>query len=83
MKPIAATRLFDELPALDAVLARSVTVLGSTGSIGVNTLDVIAHARKLMAPMPFRITALTAGDNVEMLIEQARAMKPKLRGDRR
>ena len=29
------------------VLARSVTVLGSTGSIGVNTLDVIAHARKI------------------------------------
>ena len=47
MKPIAATRIFDELPPLDDVLARSVTVLGSTGSIGVNTLDVIAHVRKV------------------------------------
>ena len=47
MKAIAATRIFDELPPMDAVLARKVTVLGSTGSIGVNTLDVIAHVRKL------------------------------------
>ena len=66
MKPIAATRIFDELPPLDDVLARKVTVLGSTGSIGVNTLDVIAHARKAVwRRTPFRIAALTAGDNVE------------------
>ena len=38
---------FRDLPDLAPVLARSVTVLGSTGSIGVNTLDVIAHARKV------------------------------------
>ena len=47
MKPIAATRIFDELPPLGDVLTRRVTVLGSTGSIGVNTLDVIAHVRKV------------------------------------
>ena len=47
VKAIAATKIWDELPAMDAVLARRVTVLGSTGSIGVNTLDVIAHVRKL------------------------------------
>ena len=63
---------------------RSVTVLGSTGSIGVNTLDVIAHARtSSMAPRPFPLTALTAGGNVEKLIEQARALKPEARRDRR
>ena len=36
-------------------LARSVTVLGSTGSIGVNTLDVIAHARKIYGADAFPI----------------------------
>ena len=43
--------------AEDVVLARSVTMLGSTGSIGVNTLDVIAHARKHLwraTPFPSR-----------------------------
>ena len=40
MKPIAATSMFDESPTLQDVIHRSVTVLGSTGSIGVNTLDV-------------------------------------------
>ncbi len=78
MKPIAATRIFDELPPMDAVLARSVTVLGSTGSIGVNTLDVIAHIRKLHGAAAMPIAALTAGENVKVLIEQALAMKPKL-----
>jgi 1-deoxy-D-xylulose-5-phosphate reductoisomerase len=77
MTPIAATRLFDAVPDLDTVLARSVTVLGSTGSIGINTLDVIAHARKMHAPDAFPIMALTAGHNVEKLIEQARAFRPR------
>ena len=76
MKPIAATRLFEELPGLEPVVAR-VTVLGSTGSIGVNTLDVIAHARKVYGAEAFPLTALTAGGNVEKLIEQARAFRPK------
>jgi 1-deoxy-D-xylulose-5-phosphate reductoisomerase len=66
------------LPPMDEVLAREVTVLGSTGSIGVNTLDVIAHVRKLHGQDAMPITALTAGDNVKLLIEQARAMKPVL-----
>jgi 1-deoxy-D-xylulose-5-phosphate reductoisomerase len=78
MKPIAATRIFDELPPLDDVLARKVTVLGSTGSIGVNTLDVIAHVRKIHGKDALPITALTAGNNVKCLIEQALAMKPAL-----
>ena len=78
MKAIAATKIWDELPAMDAVLNRSVTVLGSTGSIGVNTLDVIAHVRKIHGAHAMPITALTAGDNVQVLIEQALAMKPKL-----
>jgi 1-deoxy-D-xylulose-5-phosphate reductoisomerase len=78
MKAIAATRIFDELPPLEDVLSRKVTVLGSTGSIGVNTLDVIAHVRKVHGADALPIAALTAGDNVGLLIEQARAMKPGL-----
>ena len=78
MKPIAATRIFDELPRLDDVLARKVTILGSTGSIGVNTLDVIAHVRKVHGPEALPITALTAGNNVDVLIEQALTMRPSL-----
>jgi 1-deoxy-D-xylulose-5-phosphate reductoisomerase len=78
VRAIAALKLFDELPAMDEILARSVTILGSTGSIGVNTLDVIAHVRKLHGPDSMPITALTAGENVKVLIEQAKAMKPAL-----
>ena len=77
MIPIATTRLFEDMPALDAVLERSITILGSTGSIGVNTLDVIAHARKYYGDYAFPIAALTAGGNVEKLIEQSRLFKPR------
>ena len=59
------------------MIHRSVTVLGSTGSIGVNTLDVIAHARKVYGDHAFPLTALTAQANVKLLIEQARALKPR------
>ena len=78
MKAIAATRIFDELPPIDDVLARKVTVLGSTGSIGVNTLDVITHVRKLHGADALPVAALTAGDNVKVLIQQALAVKPEL-----
>jgi 1-deoxy-D-xylulose-5-phosphate reductoisomerase len=77
MKPIAATRTFESAPALEDVTHRSVTVLGSTGSIGVNTLDVVAHARKVYGDAAFPLTVLTAQGNVKLLIEQARALKPK------
>jgi 1-deoxy-D-xylulose-5-phosphate reductoisomerase len=76
MKPIAATKPPEE--GLDGVTARSVTILGSTGSIGVNTADVITHARATYGGHAFPVTALTAGGNVKKLIEQARALKPKL-----
>lgn len=76
MKPIAATRTPDD--TLQAVSRRSVTILGSTGSIGANTADVILHARKAYGADAFPVVALTAGENVKVLIEQARALKPKL-----
>ena len=56
MKPIAATRIFNELPPLDDVLGRKVTVLGSTGSIGESALKV---ARDI--PDRMEIVGLAAG----------------------
>jgi 1-deoxy-D-xylulose-5-phosphate reductoisomerase len=51
---------------------RSVSVLGSTGSIGVSTLDLIARE-----PDRFDLVAITAHRNVARLIEQARALRPQ------
>jgi 1-deoxy-D-xylulose-5-phosphate reductoisomerase len=76
MTPIAATKTFDKAPSLADVVHRSVTVLGSTGSIGVNTLDVIAHARKIYGGDAFPLAALTAQSNVALLIEQAKTFRP-------
>jgi 1-deoxy-D-xylulose-5-phosphate reductoisomerase len=45
--------------------------LGSTGSIGVSTLDVVRRF-----PGKFRVRSLTAGRNVEKLAEQIREFKP-------
>lgn len=50
---------------------KGITVLGSTGSIGVNTLDVISrHADK------YKVKALTANTNVDVLREQCIKYKP-------
>ncbi|HEY1710657.1 MAG TPA: 1-deoxy-D-xylulose-5-phosphate reductoisomerase [Rhizomicrobium sp.] len=78
MRPIAISRHPGELAELQPVLGRSVTLLGSTGSIGLSTLDVIAHARKVYGPDAFPIEALTAHNNVAKLAEQAVEMRPKL-----
>lgn len=50
---------------------REVAVMGSTGSIGVSTLAVIAAN-----PGRFRVAALAAGRNVELLAKQAAAWRP-------
>jgi 1-deoxy-D-xylulose-5-phosphate reductoisomerase len=52
---------------------RSVTILGSTGSIGTNTLDLVGRN-----PDGFSVMALTANRNVDKLIEQARAFRPEI-----
>jgi 1-deoxy-D-xylulose-5-phosphate reductoisomerase len=49
-----------------------VTVLGSTGSVGVNTLDVIARQ-----PGRFRVIALTANSEVERMYEQCLKHHPE------
>jgi 1-deoxy-D-xylulose-5-phosphate reductoisomerase len=77
MNALAAQRKNFELPDLSPILARRVTILGSTGSIGVSTLSVIAHAREVYGPDALPVEALTAQSNVDVLIEQARAIRPK------
>jgi 1-deoxy-D-xylulose-5-phosphate reductoisomerase len=66
------------MPDLTPVLSRNVTVLGSTGSIGVSTLDVVAHARSIYGETAMPVAALTAQSNVKLLAEQSRKLKPKL-----
>jgi 1-deoxy-D-xylulose-5-phosphate reductoisomerase len=75
---IPQSRDVSDLPDLSAVVSRRVTVLGSTGSVGVSTLDVIAHARKIYGAHAFPIEALTAQSNVEKLADQARAFHARL-----
>jgi len=52
---------------------RSVALLGSTGSIGTQALDVIARNRER-----FTVAALSAGGNVGLLAEQAATFRPAL-----
>ncbi len=53
--------------------ARSVTVLGSTGSVGTQTIDLLAAE-----PGRFRIRALVAGRNTKLLAEQALALRAEM-----
>lgn len=50
---------------------KKIIILGSTGSIGTQTLDIIAEN-----PGLFSVAALTAGRNWELLAEQARRFNP-------
>src|SRR5262249_29562711 len=52
---------------------KRLTLLGSTGSIGTQTIDVIASR-----PGEFRVVALTGGRNLELLANQARMLAPEL-----
>ena len=51
---------------------KNIVILGSTGSIGTNTLDIVAKF-----PDRFRVAGLTAGSNVDKLEEQIRTFKPE------
>lgn len=53
------------------IAVRHLTILGSTGSIGVNTLDVVARH-----PDRFRVTALTANKDARKILEQCCRFKP-------
>lgn len=52
-------------------MKRKIAILGSTGSIGVQTLDVVEQHRDM-----FEVELLTANNNVELLAAQARKFNP-------
>ena len=52
-------------------MVKCVSILGSTGSIGRQSLDVISR-------MPIRVAALTAGQSVDRMAEQCRQFRPEL-----
>jgi 1-deoxy-D-xylulose-5-phosphate reductoisomerase len=54
------------------ITIRHITILGSTGSIGVNTLDVVARH-----PDRFRVTALTANTSAREMLEQCKRFQPR------
>ncbi|MHA1113414.1 MAG: 1-deoxy-D-xylulose-5-phosphate reductoisomerase [Alphaproteobacteria bacterium] len=61
-----------QLAAKPRTVPRRVTVLGSTGSVGRNTVELIEAERA-----GYQIVALTAHRNVTMLAEQARRLRPE------
>ncbi len=52
-------------------MTKNLTILGSTGSIGRQTLEVVDL-------LPIKVVALTAGTNVERMAEQCRKYRPEL-----
>lgn len=53
-------------------MKRNIAILGSTGSIGTQTLDIIRSN-----PDRFSVYVITAGSNADLLIEQALEFKPR------
>jgi len=51
---------------------KRIAILGSTGSVGTQTLDVVENF-----PERYRVTALAAGRNLELLAEQVRRFRPE------
>jgi len=54
-------------------MKQRIAVLGSTGSIGTNTLDVVARH-----PERFEVVALSAATQVDLLLEQCARFRPRL-----
>ena len=54
-------------------IVKAITLLGSTGSIGTQTLDIVSQY-----PDKFRIVGLAAGRNVALLAQQIRQFRPEI-----
>ena len=54
---------------------KTISILGSTGSIGTQALDIVARH-----PEEFRVVALTANASREKLFEQVRLFRPEMAG---
>ena len=52
---------------------KNITILGSTGSIGVSTLEIVAAH-----PDRFRVVAMSAGKNLELFARQIRMFAPRI-----
>jgi 1-deoxy-D-xylulose-5-phosphate reductoisomerase len=52
---------------------KGISVLGSTGSIGIQTLEIVR-----LHPELFKVSALAAGSNVDLLEQQVREFRPSL-----
>ncbi|NES70402.1 MAG: 1-deoxy-D-xylulose-5-phosphate reductoisomerase, partial [Okeania sp. SIO2D1] len=52
---------------------KPISILGSTGSIGTQTLDIVASH-----PQQFRVVGLAAGRNIKLLSEQIRQFQPEV-----
>jgi hypothetical protein len=52
---------------------KPISLIGSTGSIGTQTLDIVAEN-----PDRFKVVALAAGSNVTLLADQVKRFKPSL-----
>lgn len=57
----------------DTLPKQVLAILGSTGSIGTQTLEVVAANPDL-----FEVYALTANNNADLLIQQARQFRPEV-----
>jgi len=53
-------------------MKKRIAILGSTGSIGLNTLSIIDHF-----PDQFEVVGLTAGNNIELLSQQVKRYRPR------
>ena len=51
---------------------KKISILGSTGSIGTQTLEVVEYNKDI------QVTALAAGSNIELLEKQIRKFHPSL-----
>ncbi len=59
-------------------MVKRISILGSTGSIGTQTLDIVTHH-----PDAFQVVGLAAGGNVELLAQQVAEFRPEIVAIRR
>lgn len=60
-------------PSCHSPAPQKFSLLGSTGSIGTQTLDIVAEH-----PDKFQVVALSAGGNLELLVQQVKQFRPKM-----
>ena len=53
-------------------MKKKICILGSTGSIGISTLEILSKDKK-----NFEVVLLSANQNFKLLLKQAKVFKPK------